>query len=53
MRRHAKFGRNRSKRGGDMAIFVSSDGRKSTGAEGRCHGNQFWDAICHNGLYGL
>jgi len=22
-----------------------------TGAEGRCHGNQFWDAICHNWLW--
>jgi len=22
----------------------------SRGAEGRCHGNQFWDAICYNWL---
>ena len=22
----------------------------SIGAEGRCHGNQFWDAICYNWL---
>jgi len=36
---------------------VGSDGRKisrvrwgSRGAEGRCHGNQFWDAICYNWL---
>jgi len=20
----------------------------SSGAEGRCHGNQFWDAFCYN-----
>jgi len=24
-----------------------------TGAEGRCHGNEFWDAICHNWLWPL
>jgi len=23
----------------------------SIGAEGRCHGNQFWDAICYNWLW--
>ena len=23
------------------------------GAEGRCHGNQFWDAICYNWLWRL
>ena len=23
---------------------------RSRGAEGRCHGNQFWDAICRNWL---
>jgi len=22
----------------------------SRGAEGRCHGNQFWDAVCYNWL---
>jgi len=25
----------------------------SIGAEGRCHGNQFWDAICYNWLWRL
>ena len=25
----------------------------SIGAEGRCHGNQFWDAICCNWLWRL
>jgi len=24
----------------------------SNGAEGRCHGNQFWEAICYNWLAG-
>ena len=24
-----------------------------TGAEGRCHGNQFWDGICYNWLWRL
>jgi len=24
---------------------------ESTGAEGRYHGNQFWEAICHNWLW--
>ena len=23
------------------------------GADGRCHGNQFWDAVCYNWLCGL
>jgi len=23
------------------------------GSEGRCHGNQFWDAICYNWLWHL
>jgi len=26
--------------------------RDSSGAEGRCHGNQFWDAICITGFVG-
>jgi len=25
----------------------------SIGAEGHCHGNQFWDAICYNWLWRL
>ena len=25
----------------------------SIGAKGRCHGNQFWDAICYNWLWRL
>ena len=25
---------------------------ESSGAEGRCHGNQFWDTICYNWLFG-
>jgi len=29
---------------------VSSDGPKESRAEGHCHGNQFWDAICNNWL---
>jgi len=28
-------------------------GRGSMGAKGRCHGNQFWDAICYNWLWRL
>jgi len=26
---------------------------ESRGAEGRCHSNQFWDAICYNWLFGF
>jgi len=25
----------------------------SIGAEGRCHGNRFWDAVCYNWLWCL
>jgi len=39
---------------------VGSDGQYescvrwgSIGAQGRCHGNQFWDAICYNWLWRL
>jgi len=28
-------------------------GWESIGAEGRCRGNQFWDAICYNWLWHL
>jgi len=26
---------------------------ESRHAEGRCHGNRFWDAICYNWLFGF
>ena len=26
---------------------------ESTVAEGRCYGNQFWDAICYDWLFGF
>jgi len=32
---------------------VLDGGPWSIGADGRCHGNQFWDAICYNWLWRL
>jgi len=44
----------------DAVWVLDSDGHKkscvrwgSSAAEGRCHGNQFWYAICYNWLCGL
>jgi len=38
---------------GLWARMESCVGWGSIGAEGLCHGNQFWDAICYNWLWRL
>jgi len=38
---------------GSDGPWESCVGWGSIGAEGRCHGNQFWDAICYNWLWRL
>ena len=38
---------------GSDGPLESCVGWGSIGVQGRCHGNQFWDAICYNWLWSL